>query len=186
MNDVERVYHELSAVRDLLRAQGTPSDVVAFEQLAAKTLLLCAASYFERSICSSLLEVAGETGSVQLFCTFIEKQALERKFHSMFDWKQPNANKFFALFGQEFSVWIRKQIRDDAGIDQSVREFMFVNNQRNILVHGNFAAISAEVTFEEAWSKYQAALRFVEWLSIKLREAAAGLPAPEPEAEQPA
>jgi hypothetical protein len=183
MNDVERVYNELNAVRALLRAQGTPSDVVAFEELGAKTLLLCAASFFERTVCSLLLEAARETGSIPIFCTFIEKQALERRFHSMFAWETSNANKFFGLFGQEFSGWIRQQVRDDAAIDQSVREFMFVNNQRNILVHGNFAAISAEVTFDEAWGKYQTALRFVEWLPVKLREVAAGgVPA---QAEQP-
>jgi RiboL-PSP-HEPN len=174
MNDVERVYHELSAVRDLLRAQGTASDVVAYEELGAKTLLLCAASYFERTICSSLLDVAKDTGSTTLFCTFIEKQALERKFHSMFDWDRSNANKFFGLFGQEFSGWIRRQIKDDSAIEQSVREFMFVNNQRNILVHGNFAAVSAGITFDEAWDKYITALKFVEWLPPKLREAGAG------------
>lgn len=177
MNDVERIFNELSAVRDLLRAQGTASDVVAFEELGAKTLLLCAASYFERSICSSLLEIASETGSVSIFCTFIEKQALERKFHSMFDWERSNANKFFSLFGPEFSGWIRQQVSNNADIDPSVREFMFVNNQRNILVHGNFAASSAGVTFTEAWEKYKTALRFVEWLPTKLREAANGVPA---------
>lgn len=174
MNDVERVHSELSAVRDLLRAQGTPSDVIAFEELGAKTLLLCAASYFERFICSSLLETAKDTGSIPLFCNFIEKQALERKFHSMFNWDGSNANKFFGLFGQDFSSWIRQQVKDDSSIEQAVREFMFVNNQRNVLVHGNFAAVSAGITFDEAWDRYKTALRFVEWLPSKLREVAAG------------
>jgi len=173
MNDVERIYNELSAVRSLLRAQGTPSDVVSFEELGAKTLLLCAASFFERRISSLLLEIAGDTGSNRLFCAFIEKQALERKFHQLFAWERSNANKFFGLFGDDFSAWMQGQVKADAEMEQSIREFMFVNNRRNVMAHGNFAAISAEVTFDEAWQKYTTALKFVEWLPVKLREAAA-------------
>jgi hypothetical protein len=180
MTDVDRIYGELSAVRDLLREKGPPSDVVSFEELAAKTLLLCAASYFERQICSSLLQIARETGSSVLFCTFIEKQALERKFHSMFDWKQSNANAFFGLFGQDVRNWMRDLVKGDDGLSDAVREFMFINSQRNRLVHGNFAATTAEVTFGEVWQKYQMALKFTEWLPIRLREAAAlgGVPVP--------
>src|SRR5438105_109253 len=119
MSDVDRIYKELSAVRTLLREKGPPSDVVSFEELAAKTLLLCAASYFEREICSCLLRVARETGASAVFCTFIEKQALERKFHSMFDWKQPNANAFFGLFGQEVRDWMRDLVKADDNLDSA-------------------------------------------------------------------
>lgn len=38
MNDVERVFGELSAVRDLLRKQESASDIISFEEIGAKTV----------------------------------------------------------------------------------------------------------------------------------------------------
>lgn len=179
MNDVERVYNELRAVRALLTERGEPSDLVAFEQLSAKTLLLCAASFFERYISASLLETAGATGTSPIFRTFIEKQALERKYHSMFDWDRSNTNKFFALFGPDIRDWMKGIIDADDALAASVREFIFLNSERNKLVHGNFAAISTDVTVEEVWQKFTAAEKFSEWLVGKLKEAAeaGGVPA---------
>ncbi|MFL9827871.1 HEPN domain-containing protein [Rhodoplanes sp. SY1] len=182
MSDVDRVFGELRALRDLLRKQGEASDVVSFEELAAKTLLLCAASYFERHICSSLIQAARETGSSEVFCSFIEKQALKRKYHTLFDWTKPNANAFFGLFGQSVKEALCDRVSKDEGLESAVREFMFINSQRNKLVHDNFAGTSAEVTFEEAWTKYNVALKFADWLPTGLKNAAGAAKVPEQQA----
>ncbi len=172
MNDVERVHAELATVRAVLAARDGPSDLIAFDQLATKTLLLCAASYFERVICSSLLETAAATGTKPVFRTFIEKQALERKDHTMFDWESSNANKFFGLFGDDFRNLMKQLVSTDDDLTAAVREFMFITNERNKLVHGNFAGISTDITFQEVWKKFSQAVKFAEWLPEKLREVA--------------
>ena len=179
MTDVERVYNELRAVLSLLKERGEPSDIISFEQLAAKTLVLCAASYFERQICSMLLEVAGATGTTVVFRTFINKQALERRFHSMFNWNSANANAFFGLFGPDVKDWMADLIAADDALVRAVREFMFINSQRNRLVHENFAAMSIDVTLEEVWQKFNTASQFTAWLPERLAEAsrAGGVPA---------
>jgi hypothetical protein len=172
MTEVERIYEELVAVRSLLEQKGSASDLVAFENLAAKTLLLSAASFFERQICASLIRVASETGTKDIFCTFIEKQALERRFHTLFDWNRQNANSFFSLFGPDLKNRLQAAVAADGSLEKSVQDFMFVNSQRNRVVHSNFAAASAEATFDELWQKFNSALEFSNWLPNQLKEAA--------------
>lgn len=172
MNDVERIYNDLTAVRTLLESHGQMSDRVSFEEISAKTIVLAAASYFEKEVTSTLLTIARETGSNRIFCTFIDKQALERRFHSMFSWRAPNANAFFGLFGPDVKDWFIAQIKANEDVSAGVREFMFLGGRRNEIVHGNFAVIAADITFEEAFKKFKTALNFVSWLPETLRAAA--------------
>lgn len=172
MNDVDRIYGELRSVSTLLEAQGQISDRVAFNELSAKTIVLCAASYFEREIGRMLIGVARQTGSKDVFCNFLDKQALERKFHTLFDWNRNNANAFFALFGTGTKEKLAEMVKHDAAIEEAIREFLFLNATRNQLVHGNFAAVQAPTTLDEGYAKFNKALAFLVWLPDRLREAA--------------
>jgi hypothetical protein len=156
----------------LLEANGGMSDRVAFNELSAKTIVLCAASYFEREVGRMLVAVARQTGSKDVFCKFIDKQALERRFHTMFDWKRNNANAFFGLFGSDVKEKFAGLVKGDDTIGEAIKEFMFLNDQRNQLVHGNFAGTQAVITFEEGYAKFNKALAFLNWLPDRLRDAA--------------
>src|SRR4051794_15282760 len=158
MNDVDRIYQELRSVSVVLEARGGPSDRIAFNELSAKTIVLCAASYFEREIGRVLITVARETGSKDVFCNFIDKQGLYRKFFTLFDWKATNANSFFGLFGSSVKQRLTEMVKRDEGIQEAIREFMFLNTQRNQLVHGNFAATQATTTLEEGYAKFNKAV----------------------------
>ena len=82
--EVERIYSELISIKAAV--EGSPSDLVAFEATAAKSLLLAAASYFEKAVCEIIKNHARSVWNSLALVSFLDKQALERKFHSFFDW----------------------------------------------------------------------------------------------------
>jgi len=165
MTDVERIYGELKSARATIEAADSISDRVAFESLAVKTLILSAASYFEREICQTILRTANKCGVPAPLKFFIEKQGLERKYHSLFNWDSNNANKLFSLFGKPARD---KLVDGSKALEQALECFLFVNRARNDLVHENFAGATIDLTFEEAWAKYERALTFVDWFSDQL------------------
>ncbi|MFC5084357.1 HEPN domain-containing protein [Microvirga arabica] len=134
----------------------------------SKVLLLSAASYFEKAVCDVIIDTALEAGTRPPFANFIQRQALERKYHSMFDWKASNINSFFALFGPACKEELMKLSKRD-GLDDAIRDFVYINSERNKLVHGNFAGFSLEATFEEIWGKFSNAKRVVEWLPHQIK-----------------
>ena len=101
MNEVARIHSELLALREIVVLAQSPSDLIAFDVLAAKSLLLAAASHFERQLCDGIETAAAETGAGAPIVNFISKQALKRKFHTLFDWEKTNINNFLGLFGPE-------------------------------------------------------------------------------------
>lgn len=167
MTDVVRIRDELSAILDLVRTSGGPSDTVAAEAIAAKALLLSAASYFERSICDVIVRSAKESGTRHAYCNFIDKQALERRYHAMFDWDKKNINKFFGLFGSDTRDRLAEAVLAD-NMGDVVKDFLYIGSQRNLLVHENFAGYSLETTFNEVFERYESAFQLVEWLHSKL------------------
>ena len=94
MNEVERIYQELIALRTIIGKAESPSDQNAFEALAAKTLLLASASYFERLICENIADAARSSGTSDALIQFIVKQGLNRKYHALFNWRNNNINEF--------------------------------------------------------------------------------------------
>jgi hypothetical protein len=94
------------------------------------------------------------------------------------NWDRANANTFFGLFGPEIRDWMAGLIAADDALPAAVREFIFINSQRNRLIHGNFAAMSIEVTLEDVWQKFNIASQFTAWLPVRLTQAsrAGGVP----------
>ena len=174
MTEVERIYLELSALRDLTVKAESPSDINAFESLAAKALLLAAASYFERRICEAIEATARDTGAAGPFVNFISKQGLERKYHQLFDWDKPNVNRFLGLFGADYKKIMDEDIQADDVLTTAIRDFMYLGSQRNQLVHKGFASFLLESNMIEIWDKFLSASKFLDWLPKKL----VGLSAP--------
>jgi hypothetical protein len=168
MTDVDRVHEELSAVIATVEASDSVSDLIAIQTIAAKALLLSAASYFERTVCEIIVGVAKESGTRPLYSAFIDKQALERRYHSMFDWDGKNINKFFGLFGADVRGRLSEKSKN-ADVAEAVSAFIFIGSKRNLLVHENFAGFSLDVTFPEVYGKYQTAFRLMDWLRVQLR-----------------
>ncbi|MGO9486792.1 MAG: HEPN domain-containing protein [Rhodomicrobium sp.] len=168
MSDVERIHGELISLRQIISTSESASDQSAFETMAAKTLLLASASYFERRICDAILEAAKNAGMSEIFVSFLDRQALERNYHSMFDWKAKNINKFLGLFGDKHKKHMEDEIKETEDLAQAVNAFIFINSQRNLLVHNNFASFSLPVVMDEIWTKFQSAKCLLDWFSQKL------------------
>ncbi len=145
------------------------TDWANFDVLATKTLLLAAASYFEKKMCESILDACRASGSPESHIYFLDKQALSRKYHTMFDWDKQTLNKFLGLFGEPFKSDANNFLKANS-LQQSVQDFIFINDQRNKMVHSNFASYNIDNVLEEIWVKFESANQFSEWFSIYLHE----------------
>ena len=77
--------------------------IVADDNLK-KVLLLSAASYFEDEIKDIILSfVEKNSNDNSMIKSFVKNKAVERQYHTYFDWGTGNANRFFSLFGEEFN-----------------------------------------------------------------------------------
>jgi hypothetical protein len=169
MSDVHRIRDELSAILDVVKTSGGPSDISSAESIATKALLLSAASHFEREICTTILECAQGGGARPIYVAFIERQGLDRRYHAMFSWEHSNLNKFFSLFGDVAKLKLSAAAKEE-DISSSIGDFIYLGSKRNELVHQNFAGFSLDVTFDDVWRKYESANVVPSWIKAKLTE----------------
>jgi len=168
-NEIERIYSEIISIKDVISKDGTPSDVVAYEALAVKSLILSTASYFEKAVRELLIKHAESMFYSTALTSFLDKQALYRKYHTLFDWEKTNINKFIRLFGNEFVNFMEQRLADEK-IKDAIKEFMFIGQTRNELVHNNFSEYSIEITSEDIKKKFDIALPLMPFLVRSLFE----------------
>jgi hypothetical protein len=170
-NVVDRLYRDNRDLLDYLQRNEEISYRVEVDSNFRKTLLLSVASYFESIMKDILLDFFKEqTNKSTVVLSFIENKAIERQYHTYFNWEGNNANSFFGLFGEDFRDFMKKEVRTDNQLDESIRAFLKLGNTRNQLVHQNFASFSLENTAEEIYQLYEQAEYFVDVLPKKLRE----------------
>lgn len=130
-----------------------------------KVLILACASYFEDRIVQIISEYSSViTNSNKLILSFIRNKGLERQYHTLFDWNENNANKFFAYFGDELKTKHKTDLKNSDNLMSCEKDFMFLGRTRNILVHSNFASASIEETYEEIYEKFKNAIKFIEYI----------------------
>ena len=170
MNEVERIMTELQSIEKILEKHAGPSDLDAFRDNSAKVLLLAAASYFERTVCETILRECKSKSNSVIVSEFVKTQALERRYHTLFDWDKSNANKFFKLFGRKYADWVKEKVSHSDEIRGQIKDFLDVGQSRNKLVHNNYATFYLDNTYSEIWEKFEQALKFVEWLPLQFEE----------------
>lgn len=169
---VDRLYDESTSV---IRALGIsePSLAIASGDNFRKALVLAAASHFEHRVSSCVLEFVQERANgSRLVVAFVKNKAVSRQYHTWFKWEDTNANHFFGLFGNEFKQLMAERVKASDELKNSIRAFLEIGNERNKLVHQDFASFSLEKTLDEIYALYKQSLLFVEGLSAHLR----GLP----------
>lgn len=185
---IDRLYEESAAITKALLATSEVSLQVAAADHFRKALLLAAASYFEHRVCGCVLDFVRErSGGSVLVESFVRNKAVDRQYHSWFQWEANNANHFFGLFGSEFKSMMSKRVKESDSLRSSVLAFLEVGNERNKLVHQDYATFAMEKTLDEIYQLYRNALPFVESLPSALRESDAQPIAPgdAPEAARP-
>lgn len=177
---IDVMYDDFSALIDVLEKHGEVSLRSMIDSTFKKTLALSAASYFEDEIRRILLALfAARSANDPMISNFLRNKALERQYHTFFQWKGNNANSFFGLFGEEFKESAGKDVRGNPKLDASVRDFLGLGNTRNELAHLNFASFALDATAAEIYGRYQRALSFVAYLERKLNDfGKAGEPSP--------
>ncbi len=141
-----------------------------------KTLLIAAASYFEVQLTKSILDLYREmTQGTEVLVEFVRKQAIRRRFSSLFQWEYENnkrrhANKFYNLFGLDFGNYMKKEVGNDECLAQSVKAFIEIGDLRNQMVHENYADFQLEKTVDEVYELCQKAAGFVNRFPVAVRE----------------
>jgi len=132
-----------------------------------KVLILSIASFFEHEITNAISELAENSSSPRIF-ELVKAKAISRQYHTYFDWKDgKNINKFTKLFGESFKQEIEKELKQRE-LTEGMKLFLILGQERNILVHENFAAASISWTVDEIVEKYEKALEFVIFLLERL------------------
>ena len=169
-SSVDRLHSDLSNLEALLDDNNELSLRITAEETFRKSMLLAAASYFESRITDAVIEYCTlATGEDDCVVAFVRNQGLKRKYHTLFNWDGANANKFFALFGEEFHSQAKARIAGDVALNEGVRAFLTIGQDRNRLVHQDFGTFSLEKTAEEIMDLYRKALVFVDALPTLLR-----------------
>jgi len=100
--------------------------------------------------------------------TFSTNKAIERQYHTYFDWKQTtNINQFLGLFGSDFRETVSSEIKNNGELAGQVEAFLIIGAERNKMVHGNFLEYVLEKSFDDLVSLHEKALRFIEYLTGK-------------------
>lgn len=166
---VRQRYKEFKDMIDYLETNKEISLKIVADDNLKKVLLLSAASYFEDEIKDIILSFVEKNSDDNLMIkSFVKNKAVERQYHTYFDWNAKNANKFFSLFGEEFKNRAEGDVKDNSGLKEPILAFLEIGNLRNELVHGNFAVFPIEKTVEEIYYLYILAHKFIDYLSSKL------------------
>ena len=167
---IDSMYEDHRALIEYLDGQDEISFRSTVGAVFPKTLAIAAGSYFEERIRGSIYDFIAEASNGQeLIIQFANNKAIERQYHTYFDWGKQNANQFFGLFGQNFRNHMETTIKGDPELDEAVKSFLEMGNIRNSLVHRNFIDFAFPKTAEEMYQLYRKALVFVERFPELLR-----------------
>jgi hypothetical protein len=160
---IDRLHYELSSLLTVLEKAQEISLRSTADDTWRKSLLLAAASHFERRMTESVLAfVSGEASGNSLVTSFVKNKAVSRQYHTWFSWDQTNANSFFGLFGDEFRMFMKGKVKGDVDLAESIKAFLELGAHRNRLVHQDYGTFWLEKTAEEIYGLYKKALRFVD------------------------
>ncbi|OQK30610.1 HEPN domain-containing protein [Vibrio parahaemolyticus] len=157
---INTLYREYSQNYQYLMDSGQISFATDYKSQYSKIMLLSAASYFESKV---IRIVTGflNSDNCPVRAGFLEKKALKRQYHTLFNWDQTNANQFFGLFGDDFKEYVKSKVEDDNDLKSAIKDFMELGSYRNKLVHDNYATFNLPLTAEEVKTKFDNADIFV-------------------------
>lgn len=149
MDIVESLYKETSELDQFLMSQNELSLRVAADSNLRKSILLASASYFEREINELILEFVRSCTDDEKIVNFIQKKALSRQYHTLFNWNGKNCNSFLGLFGEEFKKDFALKVSGNQNLELAIRDFLEIGRERNRMVHQDFGQFSLEKTSKE-------------------------------------
>lgn len=166
---VDRLFNEFAYLKGLISVEEL-SARTSINEIGGKSLILATGSHFENELRKSIISFAEEcSGNNDLLKNFIDLQALDRKYHTLFNWESNNANSFFSKFGGDFKNYMIDEIKKDSELDVSIKVFLFLGNLRNQIAHKDYASFALGDTPENYYEKYKVARYFISEFPKKLR-----------------
>lgn len=130
-----------------------------YNDLFTKTFTVACGNSFEKKLTKEIPILLSRGNPLGL--NFLKNQALDRKFHTLFQWDKNNANKFFSLFGSEFKGYIADKFKEDQRYKTYEKDFLELGNLRNLIVHEGIYTYSLVRTIESVYKLYKNSLNFV-------------------------
>ncbi|MHA4817043.1 HEPN domain-containing protein [Streptomyces aculeolatus] len=165
---VESLYQSQRQMLDELQ-QREPSFHATLQTMLPKILMLAAASEFEHHVCTHLRMFVKETTSSLRIPYLVDQKAINRQYHTLFDWKVRKAGKFWALFGPDFKKAVESEISTKEELQDGLSAFLTIGATRNELIHNNYADMTLNTTLDEVHDLYLSGTRFVESIPDLLR-----------------
>jgi hypothetical protein len=165
---IDIVYHEGKRLSELLTAQNEISLSITTQANQQKILLLSTASWFEFRLCEAM-RVFSSVHSQQHAGIegVIRAKAIERQYHTWFDWKSKSATGFYRLFGS-CGDGLRVAANGEPALKAGEKAFLELGQLRNELVHQNFATFPINLTSEDIYAQYMLAERYISWVESQL------------------
>jgi hypothetical protein len=175
---VDGLFDRYAQIVDYLDEHNEVTFASDLRALQAKVILLASASYFEDEVKACILKFFTDASSNhRMVYEFVRNKALERQYHTLFNWDAKNVNTFWRLFGDEFKKYAEERVNGDAELAEGAAAFIRIGSWRNSLVHTNYASFNLDSTAAEIYESYKKALVFVERLPAVLAEFPAQAPA---------
>ena len=166
---VDLLFEEHQALVEFLMDAGQISLRNSVDNNFRKTLAVAAASHIESRMSDTVIGLFSEVGNAaEPLVEFVINKAIARQYHTLFEWRSPNANAFFGLFGANFRQFMVDQVNNDSNLASSIKSFLEIGQLRNELVHQNFAAFPLDKTVEEIYGLYGEALAFIQTFPTKV------------------
>lgn len=166
---IDKLYSETKAILDFFVENNELSFRSDIDNMFKRYLLLASGGYFEEYITNIIVDfVSQNTNGNKLVIEFVKNKGVERQYHTYFDWESNNANKFFGLFGGEFSKKVVNEIKDKEDLKVAIKDFIQIGAARNLLAHTNVTSANLDKTTEETYAQYKSAEKFVHFFKEQL------------------
>lgn len=162
---IDSYFFQHKELSDYLLNNGELTLKIDADRRFAKILILASASYFEERIISAISTYSDTVlSNNEKIMALLKIKAFDRQYHTLFDWKENNANKFFSFFGDSVKKTHKDDIKRDDALKTYEQSFMTLGRMRNVLVHSNFAIFPIDETYEEIYELFHFALKFVSYI----------------------
>lgn len=169
-NVVDRLHGEFSDLEEFLSVADGAKFLPVVESFLPRTMLLAAASHFEKRLSGDVERLAAEeAGDDHVLTWLVRNRVIGRQYHTWFSWQSSNVNTFLAMFGKDFKEEAAKLISEDENLRKSVIAFLEIGSERNRLVHEDFGDAPLEKTTSDVYDLYESAKVFVDWFPAAIR-----------------
>lgn len=165
MDAIEALYSEYLELHSYLRDAEEFTFVAELERTYPRVVVIAGASYCEVELTRILLAyLVGLRSKSPLLGPFLENQAFDRRFHTMFSWNANNVNTFWSLFGADFKDYAVARVKTSTALADAASAFLELGRLRNQLAHGDFISVPFEKTVPEVVTIARGADEFLNLL----------------------